>query len=68
MFQVRVQVFQVQTAADRSSTVTTSPAEGPAVDTDGNPTPILHLYWRGAHFEPLFSTDTRAAMPGTGLG
>ncbi len=62
MFQVRVQVFQhgdPRAAADQPGTVTPSPLRGPARDQDGNLTPVLHLYWRGSHFEPLFDARSQ---------
>src|SRR5712691_9478495 len=58
MFQVRVQVFRhALNPGDFEwpgyQTIQPSGLQGPAVDQDGNPTPILRLYWRGHHFEPL---------------
>jgi len=63
MFQVRVQVFEYgpdHPISPRFVTVNPRPLRGPARDQDGNLTPVLHLYWRGAHFEPLLAED-----PGT---
>ena len=50
MFQVRVQVFE------HDETVLASDLEGPDVDQDGNPTPVLRLYWRSGHFVPVFES------------
>jgi hypothetical protein len=55
-FQVRVQVFQHVAAGP--ATILPPRLLGPPLDQDGNPTPVLHLYWRGEHFEPLFAPDT----------
>jgi hypothetical protein len=63
MFQVRVQVFQYDAAADGSEQILPSHLDGPPADQDGIPTPVLHLYWRGSHFEPLFA----AAPPALAL-
>ena len=62
LFQVRVQVFQhVPAGPDAPATILASRLAGPSLDRDGNPTPVLHLYWRGEHFEPLFAPGTRTA-------
>jgi hypothetical protein len=64
VFPVRVQVFQHVTG-DRDpgwpgdQTILTSDIlHGPETDRDGNPTPILRLYWGGNHFEPVFPDAT----------
>ena len=71
MFQVRVQVFQhARPHGDPGAqeTIQPSPVQGPAVGADGSPTPVLRLYWRGDHFEPVFPTaGDRVAVAG-GLG
>ena len=57
MFQVRVQVFEHARPGNDplgAETIRPSPVQGPAVDLDGNPTPVLRLYWHGHHFEPVF--------------
>ncbi len=35
-------------------TVLPSELVGPAADGEGIQTPVLRLYWRGGHFEPVF--------------
>ena len=54
-FGVRVQVFQhVPADSAGPERILASALSGPALRQDGTPTPVLHLYWRGDHFEPLF--------------
>ncbi|HMH93125.1 MAG TPA: GNAT family N-acetyltransferase, partial [Streptosporangiaceae bacterium] len=58
-FNVRVQVFRRAGPGDRFDppprrTILPGPLVGPNRDQDGQPTPIVRLYWEGNHFEPVF--------------
>ena len=75
MWGVRVQVFRhAENSLDYEwpgyQTIQPAHLEGPARDGAGNPTPILRLYWRGNHFEPIFPVEipaqaSPAAAPST---
>src|SRR6202042_1873276 len=67
----RVQVFRhAEQAGDYEwpgyATIQPSHLEGPAVDELGQPTPVLRLYWRGAHFVPGFPVVPGALAGGPG--
>jgi O-acetyl-ADP-ribose deacetylase (regulator of RNase III) len=68
MFQVRVQLFRHHdddpdarrggaggsgAEAVPGGGILASHLDGPPADQDGEPTPVLSVYWRGEHFEPL---------------
>jgi hypothetical protein len=54
-YQVRVQVFQDIPGPGGHPAILPSALQGPVTDRAGNLTRILHLFWRGDHFEPLFA-------------
>ena len=65
-YQFRLQAFQhVEDPGDPGwrgrQAILPSPLTGPPTDTHGNPTPIVQLYWRGRHFDPLFAGPTAPA-------
>ncbi|HMH90850.1 MAG TPA: hypothetical protein VK586_07150, partial [Streptosporangiaceae bacterium] len=65
-FNVRVQMFQAGPGGPDdlpgSRTIQAGPLVGPNRDQDGRPTPILRLYWRPDHFDPIFPPE-RSPVP-----
>ena len=62
MFQVRVQVFE-HVEQPGYQAILASHLDGPAVDQNGNPTPVIRLHWRGAHFVPVDSDEPVLELP-----